>query len=304
MDHGLPLSQAWARGRENYFIFYPFSCVIRIYLSICILSLENFASHKKIENRCQRQVLRLKMYLSCDCGRGSVPDPTGGAYSAPQTPSWAGFKGSASQQMRKSRVDRAEGTTLFYQPLHLASHLKVVFWWLILFITDANKRALWLWLWGKRRKGRRWMETYGKEWRGKGWCRLCTSLQELLRAPMNISQRMNAIAMKSFVLRFIFVQCQTNGMIDWRRSRTTHDFKRVNDNRCNERFACVQCGCSVGRDSTAIRIVRFYRAPINTLTCDIDIALMSVCLSVTLRHSIEMTKIMSQFLHHTIAQLF
>ena len=33
------------------------------------------------------------------------------------------------------------------QPLHLASHLKIVFWWLILFITDANKRALWLWLW-------------------------------------------------------------------------------------------------------------------------------------------------------------
>jgi len=183
MDHGLPLSQAWARGRENYFIFYPFSCVIRIYLSISILSLENFASHKKIENRCQRQVLRLKMYLSCDCGRGSVPDPTGGAYSAPQTPSWAGFKGSASQQMRKSRVDRAEGTTLFYQPLHLASHLKVVFWWLILFITDANKRALWLWLWGKRRKGRRWMETYGKEWRGKGWCRLCTSCKNCCAHP-------------------------------------------------------------------------------------------------------------------------
>ena len=39
-----------------------------------------------------------------------------------------------------------ESMTLFYQPLHLASHLKIVLWWLILFITDANKRALWLWL--------------------------------------------------------------------------------------------------------------------------------------------------------------
>jgi len=36
-----------------------------------------------------------------------------------------------------------ESMTLFYQPLHLASHVKFVFWWLILFITDANKRALW-----------------------------------------------------------------------------------------------------------------------------------------------------------------
>ena len=40
-----------------------------------------------------------------------------------------------------------ESMTLFNQPLHLASHLKFVFWWLILFITDANKWALWLWLW-------------------------------------------------------------------------------------------------------------------------------------------------------------
>ena len=37
-----------------------------------------------------------------------------------------------------------ESMTVFYQPLHLASHFKIVFWWLILFITDANKRALWL----------------------------------------------------------------------------------------------------------------------------------------------------------------
>ena len=33
------------------------------------------------------------------------------------------------------------GQTLFYQPLHLASHFKFVFWWLILFLMLINKHC-------------------------------------------------------------------------------------------------------------------------------------------------------------------
>ena len=48
---------------------------------------------------------RLKIYLNCNCGSGSAPDPTRGAYSTPTDPPPAVFEGSASQQ-RRNRVDR------------------------------------------------------------------------------------------------------------------------------------------------------------------------------------------------------
>jgi len=49
---------------------------------------------KFVATRCQ--ILRLKC-TKFDIGWGSVPDPTGGAYSAPPDP-LAGFKGSTSRE--------------------------------------------------------------------------------------------------------------------------------------------------------------------------------------------------------------
>jgi len=49
---------------------------------------------------------QLKIYLNCYCDPGCAPDHTGGAYSTPTDP-LAVFKGSASQQRRNGRVDRA-----------------------------------------------------------------------------------------------------------------------------------------------------------------------------------------------------
>jgi len=40
---------------------------------------------------------RLRICQKCVCGRGSAPDPAGGAYSAPQRP-LAGFGGAASRR--------------------------------------------------------------------------------------------------------------------------------------------------------------------------------------------------------------
>jgi len=47
-----------------------------------------------------RCVLRAYSAAKCDCGRGSAPDPAGGAYSAHSSPPCplAGFKGNASQR--------------------------------------------------------------------------------------------------------------------------------------------------------------------------------------------------------------
>jgi len=42
-------------------------------------------------------LLRTRNVAKCDCGRGSAPDPAGGAYSAPQA-HIAGFKGAASRR--------------------------------------------------------------------------------------------------------------------------------------------------------------------------------------------------------------
>ena len=77
---------------------------------------------KKNQNRCHvTRFTGSKMYINCECGRGSAPDPTGGAYSAPPVGSapdrtggvysappdiLAGFIGYAWQQRRKGRVDR------------------------------------------------------------------------------------------------------------------------------------------------------------------------------------------------------
>ena len=44
----------------------------------------------------------LKISPKCVCGRGSAPDPTGGAYSAPPDP-LAAFRGAASQRRREWR---------------------------------------------------------------------------------------------------------------------------------------------------------------------------------------------------------
>jgi len=50
-----------------------------------------------------RHVSRLKIYLNCDCGRGSGPDPTGGANCAPSGPL------DVLKRFAKGRVDRARG---------------------------------------------------------------------------------------------------------------------------------------------------------------------------------------------------
>jgi len=50
----------------------------------------------------------LKIYLYHDCSWGSAPDPTRGSLQHSSRP-LAVFKGSASQQRRKGRVDRAGG---------------------------------------------------------------------------------------------------------------------------------------------------------------------------------------------------
>jgi len=50
----------------------------------------------------------LKIYLHCDCGWGSAPDPTGGALQH-NLHTLVVFKGSVSQQRRNGRVDRARG---------------------------------------------------------------------------------------------------------------------------------------------------------------------------------------------------
>jgi len=52
---------------------------------------------------------RLKIYLNCDCRRGSASDQIGGDYSALPAPPGllAGFKGAALQLTEEGRVERA-----------------------------------------------------------------------------------------------------------------------------------------------------------------------------------------------------
>jgi len=45
----------------------------------------------------------------CDCGRGSAPDPAGGAYSAPPD-LLAGFKGAASRREEEGKGVKGKGT--------------------------------------------------------------------------------------------------------------------------------------------------------------------------------------------------
>jgi len=59
-------------------------------------------------NAATRCVLRAYNAAKCDCGRGSAPDPTGGAYSAPPDP-LAGFKGAASQRGGEGKGGKEKG---------------------------------------------------------------------------------------------------------------------------------------------------------------------------------------------------
>jgi len=57
----------------------------------------------RARNAATRCVLRAYNAAEWDCGgRGSAPDPAGGAYSAPQSP-YAGFKGSGGEGGREER---------------------------------------------------------------------------------------------------------------------------------------------------------------------------------------------------------
>ena len=56
---------------------------------------------KIVATKCQ--ILRLKC-AKTDFGWGSAPDPTGGAYSAPQTTSWIWGRGGAGLGKRRERV--------------------------------------------------------------------------------------------------------------------------------------------------------------------------------------------------------
>jgi len=62
-----------------------------------IKSLTNFSVQKNPYNNCYQISFSLSEYTKIDVGWGFVPDPTGGAYSAPPVP-LAGFKGAASRQ--------------------------------------------------------------------------------------------------------------------------------------------------------------------------------------------------------------
>jgi len=61
----------------------------------------HFATHcnadQRTRNAATRCVLPAFNPAKCDCGRGSAPDPAGGAYSAPPGP-LAGFKGAPSRR--------------------------------------------------------------------------------------------------------------------------------------------------------------------------------------------------------------
>ena len=72
-------------------------------------SITTFGSHKKEPKSLPQDTFHwLKIYLHCDCGWGSAPDPTGGALQH-NIHTLVVFKGSASQQRRNGRGDRARG---------------------------------------------------------------------------------------------------------------------------------------------------------------------------------------------------